>query len=72
MEEDYDRERSAALIREGKEITNELKVEIGKIRSQMDRVLDGREEDADECDVDTAPKASKEPGSSQPFWRFWH
>jgi hypothetical protein len=68
MEDEYDRQQSAALIKEARELTAELKVEVGKIHTQMGRVLDGRLEDADE---DQPPVASGASQSGKPFWRFW-
>jgi hypothetical protein len=47
MLEVYDREKTAALLKKAREITAGLKSEIGDIASQISRVLDGREEDAD-------------------------
>jgi hypothetical protein len=68
MEDEYDRQRSAALIKEARELTAELKVEVGKIHTQMGRVLDGPVEDADE---DHPPVASDASQIGKPFWRFW-
>ena len=47
MLEVYDREKTAALLKTAQEITAGLKSEMGEIASQISRVLDGREEDAD-------------------------
>jgi hypothetical protein len=41
MAEEYDRERTAALIKEAREITAQLKDEAEKIKVQMNRVLEG-------------------------------
>lgn len=40
----YDREKTAALLKEARDITAGLKTEIGEIATHMSRVLDGGEE----------------------------
>jgi hypothetical protein len=51
MLEVYDTEKTAALLKKAREITAGLKSEMGEIASQISRVLDGREEDADGIDA---------------------
>jgi hypothetical protein len=80
MAEEYDKERAAALIRAGRDITAHLKAETELIKRQMEKVLTGGEE-VEETD---APKRAKvadhasigaSVGESTPVakarWRFW-
>jgi hypothetical protein len=84
MLEVYDREKTAALLKKGQEITAGLKSEMGEISSQISLVLDGREEDAD--GIDALESDPQEQGRSQvtipattsqqrptgkSFWQFW-
>jgi hypothetical protein len=84
MLEVYDREKTAALLKKAREITAGLKSEMGEIASQISRVLDGREEDAD--GIDTLASHPQEQGRAQltipattlqqrptgkSFWHFW-
>ena len=45
MNDGYDKERTAALIKEAQEITANLKVEAEEIKTQMDKVLEGDEDE---------------------------
>jgi hypothetical protein len=84
MLEVYDTEKTAALLKKAREITAGLKSEMGEIASQISRVLDGREEDAD--GIDALASDPQEQGRSQltipattsqqrptgkSFWQFW-
>jgi hypothetical protein len=74
MSDEYDKERTAALIKEARQLTADLKVEVIEIETQMGRVLEGDEDEkldppemeivADDVDFlkVTPPKF---------FWRFW-
>jgi len=76
MGEEYDKARTAALIKEGQEITAHLKVETQTIKRQMERVLEGREEESLDApegekvfgDEPTMVQAASEVKSR---WRFW-
>jgi len=45
MSAEYDKERTAALVKEAQEITSHLKIETEDLRRQMARVLDGGEDE---------------------------
>ncbi len=47
MLEVYDRDKTAALLKEARTITAGLKIEVGEIVAQMSHVLEGGEEGAD-------------------------
>jgi hypothetical protein len=75
MGEEYDKERTAALIKKGQEITAHLKVETQTIKRQMERVLEGGEEETIEApkgekvgDEASILEAAREVKSR---WRFW-
>ena len=75
MGEEYDKERSATLIKEAQEIIGHLKAETDGIKRQMERVLDGGEEET--SDTPEGEKAAGDeiilekahPAKSR--WRFW-
>ena len=75
MGEEYDKERTAALIKEGQEITAHLKVETQTIKRQMERVLEGGEEET--LDAPEGEKVGDEPtiveaaSEVKSRWRFW-
>jgi hypothetical protein len=84
MLEVYDREKTAALLKTAREITAGLKSEMGEIASQISRVLDGREEDADGIDaLASDPQeqgrlqltipgtTSQQRPKGKSFWQFW-
>ena len=75
MDDVFDRQRTAALIEEARQITAELKVETEKIKLEMTRVLEGHDVDfldvaagekvAGDCDFSEGERVPKS------FWRFW-
>ena len=83
----YDKEKTAALIKEGHAITAGLKCEIGILQTQMGRVLDDRQAEVDEVDqTGSDPREEMRGGqlavaativkdvdvdAGKPFWRFW-
>jgi hypothetical protein len=72
VENEYDKERCAALIKEAKALTADLKIEAVKIKTQMDRVLEGGEDEFAEGKT-SADDASILEGvvPRKFFWRFW-
>jgi hypothetical protein len=75
MGEEYNKERTAALIKEGQEIAAHLKVETQTIKRQMERVLEGGEEetlDALEGEkVEDEPTIVEAASEVKSRWRFW-
>lgn len=75
MGEDYDRERAAALVKAGRDITAHLKTETAIIKKQMERVLTGGEEEAadapgrEEVAKHAIGKEKARVGKTR--WRFW-
>ena len=72
----YDRERIAALIKEARHITADLKDETEKIKIEMTRVLSGDEDDDALLDGPEAEKFADDADFSgvtppKSFWRFW-
>jgi len=77
----YDKEKTAALIKEAQAITAGLKCEIGKLQTQMSRVLDDRQVEMDEVDQAASdPRKEqltveativKDAGAGKPFWWLW-
>jgi hypothetical protein len=74
MQEVYDRDRTAALVKEAQDIIAALKSEAGEIATQMARVLSGPEDD-DDLDrrrkVPPPLPTTQRDTRSRPFWRFW-
>lgn len=74
MSQEYDKERTAALIKEARDITAHLKVETEMIKTEMESVLEGPnadfldELDRDEAALDTSIMAEVVP--RKPFWRL--
>jgi hypothetical protein len=74
MSEEYDRERTAALIKEAQQITADLKVETEEIKIEVTRILNGDEgEDVllDEAEAERVPHHADLLGATPPksFWR---
>jgi hypothetical protein len=72
MQEDYDRGKCAALIKEAREIAGHLKVETESIRRQMARVLEGGEDEPLEVSEGSGHGnvlGARDVGKS--FWQFW-
>jgi hypothetical protein len=72
MQEEYDRKKTAALIKEAHEITHHLKAETESLKRQMARVLEGDEDEpigAPETRLDAS--ISNEQGVGKSFWQFW-
>jgi hypothetical protein len=75
MSEVYDRERTAALIKEARQLTAALKVEAEKIKIELTKVLEPDEaelvqaldESNEACDGDLP----EEKSAPKFFWRFW-
>jgi hypothetical protein len=74
MQEVYDRERTAALVKEAQDIIAALKCEAGEIATQMARVLSGPEDEDDPDRRRRVPPplpVMQRETRSRPFWRFW-
>ena len=75
MAEEYDKERAAALIKEARELTAHLKDEMEKIKAQMERVLDGGEDEF--SDGQEGEKSATEHSilegvvPRKSFWKVW-
>jgi hypothetical protein len=75
MEDDYDKEKCAALIKEARTLTAELKVEAEEIKKQMNRVLEGGEDEF--IDAAQGETSADEPSildgvvPRKSFWRLW-
>jgi len=71
----HDRERTAALIKEARQLTADLKVEVKEIETQMGRVLEGDEDEiSDALESENAAHDadfSEERSAPKFFWRFW-
>ena len=75
MSDVYDRERTAALFKEARQLTTVLKVEVEKIKIELTKVLepdeadlvDARNESTEACDGDLP----EEKSAPKFFWRFW-
>jgi hypothetical protein len=80
----YDKEKTAALIKEAQAITAGLKCEIGILQTQMGRVLDDRQSEMDEVDqagsdlrelrgeqLTVGATIMKNVDAGKSFWRFW-
>jgi hypothetical protein len=65
MSAEYDRERTAALLKEAQEITSHLKVETEALKRQMATVLDGREDET------SGQPAGQKAVTAPSRWRFW-
>ena len=65
MSAEYDRERTAALLKEAQEITSQLKVEAEGLARQMATVLDGREDEAPD------PPERQKAATARSGWWFW-
>jgi hypothetical protein len=73
MQDVYDRERAAALVKEARDMIAALRCETGAIALQMSRV---RHDPDDDDDRPTPPKAALTPAmqrkaNRKPFWKFW-
>jgi hypothetical protein len=73
MQEIYDRERAAALVKEARAMIAALKCEAGEIAVQMSRV---RHDPQDDDEPLRLPKATLAPAmqrktNRKPFWKFW-
>lgn len=72
MQENYDRGKCAALVKEGREITDLLKAETESIRRQMARVLEGGEDEPlDELEGTRGASTLEEGAAGKSFWQFW-
>jgi hypothetical protein len=67
MQEGYDREKTAALIKEAREITNHLKAETEGLKRQMARMLHGGEDET--VGMEEGQKALAI--AAKPGWSFW-
>jgi len=65
MSAEYDRERTAALLKEAQEITSRLKVEAEVLARQMATVLDGREDETPD------PPQGQKTVTARSGWWFW-
>ena len=65
MSSEFDKERTAALLKEAQEIMSHLKVETEVLKRQMARVLDGREDELSD------PPAGQMAVAAASRWRFW-
>jgi hypothetical protein len=66
MSAEYDRERTAALLKEAQEITSRLKVEAEVLARQMATVLDGREDETPH-----PPPEGQKTVTARSGWWFW-
>ena len=74
MSDVYDKERTAALIKEARQLTADLKVEVQEIQTQMGRVLEGDEDEKLALEsANPADDASILEGvvPRKSAWRFW-
>ena len=84
MGENYDKDKCAALIKEARTITAEVKCELGMLERQMGRMLDGSEVDVDEIHeagsdpretrggrFAIAARVGKDVSGGKRFWQFW-
>ena len=72
MQENYDRGKCAALVKEGREITDRLKAETESIRRQLARALeDGEDEQLDALEETRGANILEEGEVGKPFWQFW-
>ena len=76
MQEIYDRDRAAALVKEARNMIAALRCETGEIAVQMSRVLHDPEDDDDPPTLAKAPRAVLPPAlqrkaTAKPFWKFW-
>ena len=76
MMDAYDKERTAALIEEARQLTADLKTETEKIKAAMTRVLTGDEDKGAILDGPEAETVGNDPDFSgaapaKSFWRFW-
>jgi hypothetical protein len=74
MSDVYDKVRTAALIKEARQLTADLKVEVKEIETQMGRVLEGDQDEKldvpeSEAVADDADFLKVTPPKF--FWRFW-
>ena len=72
----YDKQRTAALIEEARQLTADLKIETEKIKAAMTRVLTGDEDEGailDGPEAETVGNDADFSGAAPPksFWRFW-
>jgi len=65
MSPEYDRERTAALLKEAQELTTQLKVEAEVLARQMATVLDGGEDET------TDPPERQKATTARSRWWFW-
>ena len=74
MSDVYDKERAASLIKEARQLTADLKVEVKEIETLMGRVLEGdRDEllDAPEGEAVADDADFSKVAPPKFFWRFW-
>jgi hypothetical protein len=75
VSDEYDKERTAALIKEAQELTAHLKLEVKEIETQMGRVLKGDEDEIlDALESENAAHPADvllEPAAGKFLWRFW-
>lgn len=72
MQENYDKGRTSALLMEAQEITALLKAETEYLSRQMERVLQGGEEEPqDELEEAADDSNLKEGAVGRSFWQFW-
>ena len=70
MSEEYDKERTAALIKKAREMMAHLKVEAGEIKMQMESVLEGDDDEGGEKAADE-PSILESVVPRKSFWRRW-
>ena len=74
MNDGYDKERTEALIKEARQLTADLKLEVKEIETQMGRVLKGDEDEVVDVPAgDNVPHDADFLKLTPPkfFWRFW-
>ena len=72
MHVDYDREKCVALVKEAHEITYHLKAETEHLERQIERVLEGGDDEL--LSERVGARDGHNPGEgavSKSFWQFW-
>ena len=72
MQDTYDRERAAALVKEARDMIAALRCETGEIAVQMSRVRhDPDDDDRRRCRKLRSLPAMQRKSVRKPFWMFW-
>jgi hypothetical protein len=71
MQDTYDRERAAALVKEARDMIAALRCETGEIAVQMSRVRHDPDDDPPTLPKATLAPALQRKSVRKPFWMFW-